>query len=135
MSWTYSGDPSTSSLDSLRFMLGDTDSANPILQDEEINWVISQNTSIDDAAYSVCMGIIAKYSRLADKSVGKVSIKYSQIVKQYQQLANKLWLNAGIVVTPYAGGIDVADNQAKAADNSIEQPSFRRGVFDNKRYF
>lgn len=41
MSFSYSGDPTSSDLDECRFLLGDTDSENPILQDEEIAYLIS----------------------------------------------------------------------------------------------
>lgn len=134
MSWTYSGDPSLSPKDAVRFAIGDTIISEPLLQDEEINYIISTNSSIADSAYYACIGIVAKLSRLADKSVGKVKIRYSQKVTQYQKLADKLYVNAGIVVIPYAGGISVADKQVMQSDTSIVQPSFRIGGFDNHRY-
>jgi len=134
MSWTYSGDPSLSSKDAVRFAIGDTISSDPLLQDEEINYIISTNSSIADAAYYACIGIVAKLSRLADKSVGKIKISYSQKVTQYQKLADKLYANAGIVVIPYAGGISVSDKQDMQSDTSIVQPSFKIGGFDNHRY-
>lgn len=134
MSWTYSGDPGSSPKDAVRFAIGDTISSDPLLQDEEINYMLSKNSSIDDAAYYACVGVVAKFSRLADKEVGKIKIKYSQKAKQYQQLADKLWLTAGIVVIPYAGGISIADKQADQQDKSAVQPSFRRGMMDNHRY-
>lgn len=40
MSFTYSGDPSKSPVDAARFLLGDTDKSAPILQDEEIKYLI-----------------------------------------------------------------------------------------------
>lgn len=43
MSFSYSGDPSSTDLDECRFLLGDTDANNPILQDEEINYIIDQS--------------------------------------------------------------------------------------------
>ncbi|WP_196607433.1 hypothetical protein [Pectinatus frisingensis] len=134
MTWTYSGDPSSSEKDAIRFKLGDIISTDPILQDEEINYTISTNSSIDDAAYAACVSIVAKFSRLADKTVGKVKIYYSQRVAHYQALADTLWLNAGIVITPYAGGTSVADKAAMESDNSIVQPAFKKGMMDNHRY-
>lgn len=43
MSWSYSGDPSKSKLDECRFIIGDTNESSPIMQDEEILYIISQN--------------------------------------------------------------------------------------------
>lgn len=40
MSFSYSGDPSASALDEARFLLGDTNSSEPIMQDEEILYII-----------------------------------------------------------------------------------------------
>lgn len=40
MSFSYSGDPSASELDAARFLIGDTDSESPIMQDEEIQYII-----------------------------------------------------------------------------------------------
>lgn len=40
MAFTYSGDPSKSSLDAARFLIGDTDAASIIMQDEEIVYII-----------------------------------------------------------------------------------------------
>jgi hypothetical protein len=41
MSFSYSGDPSTSALDEARFLLGDTNAEEPIMQDEEIQYIIN----------------------------------------------------------------------------------------------
>lgn len=41
MSFTYSGDPSHSDLDEARFLIGDTDDKSPIMQDEEIQYIIN----------------------------------------------------------------------------------------------
>lgn len=41
MSFSYSGDPSSSYLDAARFLIGDTDNSSPIMQDEEIQYIIN----------------------------------------------------------------------------------------------
>ena len=41
MSFSYSGDPSSSPLDEARFLLGDTNAEEPIMQDEEIQFIIN----------------------------------------------------------------------------------------------
>lgn len=40
MTWSYSGDPSRSKIDECRFLLGDTIEEEPIMQDEEIQYII-----------------------------------------------------------------------------------------------
>lgn len=41
MSFSYSGDPSKSALDAARFLIGDTNKDAPIMQDEEIQYILS----------------------------------------------------------------------------------------------
>lgn len=41
MAWSYSGNPSGSQLDECRFLIGDTNKNLPIMQDEEIQYLIS----------------------------------------------------------------------------------------------
>lgn len=43
MSFSYSGDPSASELDAARFLIGDTNSDSPIMQDEEIQYIIDMH--------------------------------------------------------------------------------------------
>lgn len=45
MTWTYSGDPSSREIDSYRFKIGDTVSDEPLLQDEEIQYILTTYTS------------------------------------------------------------------------------------------
>lgn len=42
MSWSYSGNPSDTEKDMCRFLISDTDESAPILQDEEIQYIIEQ---------------------------------------------------------------------------------------------
>lgn len=41
MSFSYSHNPSSSDLDAARFLIGDTDETAPIMQDEEIQYIIN----------------------------------------------------------------------------------------------
>lgn len=43
MAATYTADPSNNAIDRLRFMLGDTDSTTPLLQDAEYEYIIACN--------------------------------------------------------------------------------------------
>lgn len=122
MTWTYSGNPSASDLDAVRFAIGDTDSRDPILQDEEINYLLTVKVSINNAAYEACNRIVAKFSRMADQTVGPVQTNYSQLVKHYKALANDLRVNANSNAIPYAGGI--------CDDLKQMPPAFKKGIMD-----
>lgn len=42
MSWSYSGDPTSSTIDKYRFLISDTDPNAPIMQDEEIQFLANE---------------------------------------------------------------------------------------------
>jgi hypothetical protein len=96
MTFTYSGDPSTSTRNYVRFLLNDTDSTDALFSDEEINYVITEwSGDAYEAARELAEILIARFARLADstsKSVGDISVSesYSSKIAHYQQLANSL---------------------------------------------
>jgi hypothetical protein len=98
MTFTYSGDPSTSTRNYVRFLLNDTDSTDALFSDEEITYVINEwSGDAYEAARELAEILIARFARLADstsKSVGDISVSesYSSKIAHYQQLANSLLL-------------------------------------------
>lgn len=94
MTFTYSGDPSTSTRNYVRFLINDTDSTDPLFTDEELNYVISEAGSNPYKSARECAEIlIARFSRLADsssKSVGDISVSesFSAKIQHYKELAN-----------------------------------------------
>ena len=77
MAWTYSGDPSSSTRDSVRFLCGDTETDNQQINDAEIAYLLAQwnNNTYLSAAFA-CDAIAGKYSSKSDssKSVGDLSV-------------------------------------------------------------
>lgn len=74
MSFTYSGDPTSSRLDECRFLLGDTDEKQPIMQDEEINYIIKQagdNESL--LRYNLFLQASTIFARAIKRSLGPQS--------------------------------------------------------------
>ena len=64
MSWTYT-DPNTSDRDKIRFLIGDTDSTDPLLSDEEIAFTLTEaGGSVYQAGHDSCYAIAAKFSRM-----------------------------------------------------------------------
>jgi hypothetical protein len=94
MAFTYV-DPSTNNRDKVRFLLGDTNSADPLFQDSEIAYLLSEWVDVYEAARQGCFVLIAKFTRLADsfsKSVGDISVSESYANKsiEYKLLADNL---------------------------------------------
>jgi len=93
MTATYSGNPSTTTKDAVRFLVQDTDvttSGVVRLQDEEINWVLTQQTNVFLAA-AECADIIAAYwAKIQNTRIGPLNIQRGQAVPFYQALAEAL---------------------------------------------
>ncbi len=131
MSWSYSGDPSSSDKDAVRFLIGDTDTNNQLLQDEEINYLLTTQGSVYAAAAEAAMSIAAKFARLADQTVGDLRISYSQRAEAYKALADSLSRRGDLkFVEPYAGGISKSDKESVELDTDRVEPAFERGQFD-----
>lgn len=131
MSWTYSGNPSNSARDEIRFLVGDTDTTDQQVTDEEIAYAAANEANNQLAAARIARALAAKYSRKADKSVGDLSISYSQMAKSFWDLATKLESSGSISgAAPYAGGISISDKQTVQDNTDRFVPSFKKGKFD-----
>lgn len=109
MTWTYSGNPATSALDEVRFLLGDTDTGDQLLSNEEITYLLGKYADSHQAAAEASRAVAAKLSRLADKEVGDLKVKLSQKASHYANLASVIIGGAGnvsVVPVPVAGGTE-----------------------------
>jgi hypothetical protein len=128
VSATYSGNPSSSPLDEIRFLIGDTDLTDPRLTDSEIQYNIVLVSGSNPPppnknflAASYCAEAIAgKFSRMVDKSVGDLHISYSQLAKQYSALSLRLRSRAALASVPvYVGGLSKADKDLQRHDKDL----------------
>lgn len=131
--FSYSGNPNTNPKDAVRFLIGDTDSTQPLLMDGEITYFLTQyNNTPLNAAIQCCESIAAKFTRMSDEKVGTVDVKFSQKAKQYtamrDTLRQRLALNDA---TPYAGGISQADKHANDANADRVNPAFTKNMMEN----
>ena len=131
---TYSGNPSTSPKDEVRFLCGDT-GPSFALNDNEINYELaivypapsSPPSSGNFLPASYCaQAIAALYKTLVDKSVGDLKISYSQMAKQFEAISERLRSRAAISMVPtYFGGINLADKIANYLNNSVVQTAIK----------
>lgn len=141
MTWTYSGDPATNARDSIRFLVGDTDTNDQLVTDEEIAWTNNQVTGSDTAttdlytvAYRVMLAIASKFSRLANQAIGDMRVDLSQKADNARTQAEQLRVLAGrenLVPVPYAGGISVSDKRIDRDNPNRVDPFFTSGQFAN----
>lgn len=105
MAWTYGGDPAANSRDKVRFLIGDTDTLNQLLQDAEITFLLNQwNSDAYVAAAHACDALAAKFAAKSDysRSVGDLSIstQYGQQADRYRQLGAQLMAQASAAAPP-----------------------------------
>lgn len=136
MTWTYTGDPSVSTRDQIRFLIGDTDSTDPLLQDEEIEWTLTNaGGSIYQAAHDLCYALGSKFARLAtSKSVGDLSLSYQNRSDAFMKQAERLLELAARrePPTPWVSPKNVT-TAAKRTELGEQGQEFFTGIHDNKR--
>lgn len=135
--FSYSGDPSASGLDQVRFLIGDTSPIDPQLRDAEINWLISTEGGPLDAAIAAAIGIAAKLSREVDSvdesaEGSKLGRKRAVLAQHYRDLADDLRRRRIKPVAPYAGGLSIAEKESARAQTDDVQPAFTRDLHKNK---
>jgi Phage head-tail joining protein len=121
VAFSYSGNPATSLRDRVRFELADTARNAPILDDEEIDFCIAQEPSIEGAIAKAAENITAKFRRQVNVRVGQLSLDYQARAQRYEELAS-YWRES-------------AKGASSAVPTSIATegggPFFWRGMHDN----
>lgn len=130
--FTYSGDPSSSSRDAVRFALGDTNPNEPIFFDAEIDYLLAEQGSINEAAISGAQAAAAKFARHVTSAPQDERKDLATRVEHYEKLAAQLRTKRHKRPTGiYAGGISHADKDANAADCDRNQGAFKSHMHDN----
>jgi hypothetical protein len=140
--WSYSGNPSTSSKDLVRWLIGDTIASRPLLLDAEINAALSFQPTPSFAATACADAIANKVASKVDKTIGKTSIKLSQMVDAYRQMADRLRAGgagnlpggdgSGVHLGGiFVGGASISEDEALRSDSDLNQSSFSIGQDDH----
>ncbi len=136
MTWTYSSSLATDK-DRVRFLIGDTDTNDQLIQDEEITWLLAEHPSVRSAAAEACEAIARKFARQVDVSVDDVRVSASQRAERYQNLAAALRAQDArtgkAIPLPSAPGLSQATKGDREADEDLVQPFFRRNLFTVNR--
>ena len=141
MSWSYDNDTlnKTTSIgrkNSVRYLVGDTDDCNQMVQDEEILFSLSEsNGNIYYAASEVAMALSSKFSIKVDTELdGAIKSNYSTLSKQYHDLASRLkqkaLMKSGSALGVKAGGLSILDMTTNDENTDRVKPSFTKGQFD-----
>ena len=142
MAWTYDETDlvttSTSGrVNVVRLLIGDTDTNDQLIQNEEIIFALAQaNDNVYFAGSWAASTIAAKFSRrVTTKLDGALSSNYSDLAKQYKALSadlreqgQKYSMTSASV---RAGGISKAVIDVNRALTDRPDPAFAKGQFDN----
>lgn len=141
MSWSYDPtdlDTTTASgrLNTVRLLVGDTDTLDQQVQNEEIMFALAENNNnIYYSSAWVCRTISSQYARRVTTQLdGALSANYSDLIKHYAQRADTLEYQgktSGAAVGILAGGITKSGVEAVRANTNRIEGSFRRDRFKN----
>lgn len=106
MSWSYSGNPDSSKLDECRFLLGDTNEKQPIMQDEEIQYIITQSGDNENKLrYELFRQAATIFARDIKRSLGPQSedpTSRLNFFKEQVELYKSKMTSAGLSLPRYA---------------------------------
>lgn len=142
MAWSY--DPTnlntttaSGRTNTVRLLVGDTDTSDQLVQNEEISFALKQNgDNVYTTAAWVCRVIASKFARLVDTQLdGALEVNYSDRAKQYTALAFQMdsmaKKNSGRALGVFAGGISKVQVEIAETDPDRVKPAFKMGQFSN----
>ena len=136
MTWTYS-DPTESDKDAVRFLVGDTNSADPLVTDEEITYLLAEHGDVFPAAIAAAESLAYKFAREVSHSADGLSWSGSDLHKHFLTVADRLKQthrrSRAKSARPYVGGISRVEREKDDADDDLIQTHFRSGGMDNPR--
>jgi len=134
VTWTYT-DPSDGPKDAVRFIVGDIDTDDQLVSDEEIFFLLDEFSDVYVTAASVAEAIAAQFAREITHSGDGLSFSGSDLHKHYMDLAERLRQlakrrkRAG--AGPYVGGISWAEREAADKDSDKIPTAFRSHMHDH----
>lgn len=136
MTWSYSGNPSNSTGDAVRFLVGDTDTTDQLISNEEIAYFVAEFNNARRSASEAARAIAAKYARLMSRSIGGLSADFSAKYRQYLELADNLLSKEEMKpVALFISGYTKSQKEMVELDADRESTFSRKGIMDNKRSY
>lgn len=130
MTFTYDSTDISTDLAQVRLRIGDTNSADPLLTDEEITAYLTLDSDIVGAAILCVKAIIAKLARDVDRGNLGMSATRSQKVQHYKDLLIELRKGDAHFCQVFAGGLSVSGKESNESDTDYIPPRFKLGMFD-----
>jgi hypothetical protein len=136
MAWTYdSSELATNPVMQLRLLIGDTLPRDPQFQDAELEFMLSQRSTIYGAAANACRALSTQMSRQADSTDGNTRVLYSSRARAYAAAALRYEQEAMVrsAGMPYSGHLTTADYWTMLNDPDRIAGQFNIGMTDDLR--
>lgn len=120
---SYSGNPTDSDTDLVRFLIQDI-SATPDLTTAEVNYLIIEEGTGYPAATEACRILARRYAKQpGSKSIGDISISYADLTKRYTELAITLAARStrSTAPVPYLGGLSASEKRTNESNTDRER--------------
>jgi hypothetical protein len=133
-SWSYIGTP-YSGRNKVRLTIGDTDENDQLLNDYEIDAMLSVFPNEIEAAAHLALALAARFAAQGDLKVDGYTIEYLKRADFFKELSKELFIQARgscrvmPVAGPSYGGVSVSGKGANTANTENVQPAFYRGQF------
>lgn len=129
--FSYGGDPSTSAVDAVRFLVGDTNEDRPLLDDREVEWAISLNPNQNLAAATLADHLYGFFASKGDFKVGPVSKSYGKVAELFKAKAAQLRAEACKGAIPSFPATKISTKEVLILNPDLAQSSFSVGLTDN----
>lgn len=131
MTFTYdAGGSFATTLSKIRLEIGDTNSSDPFLTDEEIAYVTGAETDFWSQCAKCCDLIAAKLARDVNHRWGSSYEASSKISENYSDMARKFARRASASY-PWSKSISASEKTSNEEDTDVVEPLFKRGLHDN----
>jgi hypothetical protein len=132
VAFTYEGNLTSSLKDQVRFLVGDTESDEFFLHDDEIAWLITtweQKGSIYYTSSMAAEAIAAKFAREVSVNSDSQTLSTSELQQKYLDLAARLMRQHETLLT--GGYVDMGGVLAgEQPDPTVTSPAFGTGMHD-----
>ena len=133
MTFTYNSASIGTNLVKVRLRLGDTNSDDALLTDEEINHYLDvAEDDLPTAAVMACRAIVAKFARVVNDSAAGINSSKTSKFSQYRDLLRELEeeVRSRGAAQPFVGGISIDREDDADDDTDLRRNSFEIGMTD-----
>ena len=133
MTWTYSATSISTDLAKVRLTIGDTDTNDQLLSDEEINYVLGRYDDVDRASAECIKILLAQpeAARAVDRSGTGFSATRSQRFQHLRDILAELQAKATSAAGATLTGVSVSERETLESDSDYIAASFEVGLHNN----